>query len=209
MARKSRFANKQRSKSAQRIVDQGKFMLCWIALLWILEILDVVLGHRLDNFGIEPRRLASLPAIFTAPFLHYGFGHVAANSVPLFVLGWLTLATGRSRFWTVSFVIVVVSGLAVWLLGRGSVGEGLIVKHAGASLLIFGYFGFLVVYGFIRRSPLWIVVAIAVGLIYGASMLGGVVPGQDQISWEGHLFGLLAGVLAAYLLKKDKGKFKR
>lgn len=176
-------------------------MLIWIALLWALEIVDVVLGNRLDNFGIEPRRIASLPAIFTAPFLHYGFGHVAANSVPLFVLGWLTLASGRSRFWTVSFIIAVSSGLAIWALARGSAGDGVVIKHAGASILIFGYFGFLVVFGFLRKSVLGIIVAIAVGLIYGASMLGGIVPGQEQISWEGHLFGLLGGVFAAWLLK--------
>lgn len=178
---------------------QGFFMLQWIGLLWLFEIVDFFWLGRLDMFGIEPRQVSDLLCIATAPFVHFGFGHLMANTIPLLVLGWLTLATGWRRFWITSIFVAGVSGLGIWIFGRSS--GSVIMKHGGVSTLIFGYFGYLLAFGIFQRSVLWIVISAAVGLIYGTSIFAGVLPGKAGVSWEGHLFGFVAGLMAAWLLR--------
>ena len=165
-----------------------------IGLMWGLEILDTfVFQDGLDSFGILPRNPIGLRGILFAPFLHGGFDHLAANTIPLIVLGWLIMARSISDFFVVSIICMVVGGLGTWLFGATAL-------HVGASGVIFGYLGFLLArYYFDRRLSSGLI-ALFVGCSYG-SVLWGVLPSVPGISWEGHLFGFLSGILAARVIK--------
>ncbi|MCO4700669.1 rhomboid family intramembrane serine protease [Streptomyces sp. RO-S4] len=172
----------------------------WVALLWLLEVADVLSGHALDGFGIAPRTPSELVDIVPAAFVHFGFSHVAANSVPLLVLGFLAALGGIRRFLAVCALIVVADGLGVWLVSpAGS-------NTAGASGVIFGLFGFLLVSGFVERRPLGILAGVLVGAVWGGSILAGLAPTQSGVSWQGHLIGLAAGIAAAFLLRRRPSK---
>ncbi|GAA2454491.1 rhomboid family intramembrane serine protease [Streptomyces pulveraceus] len=174
----------------------AKVMLAWVAFLWLLEIVDASTGHALDTFGIEPRRAAELLDVVPASFIHFGFGHVAANSLPLLVFGFLAALSGIRRFAAVAAMIIVVDGLGVWLVSpSGS-------NTAGASGLVFGLFGYLLVRGFVDRSLLDIGAGLVIGAIWGSSILVGISPANTSVSWQGHLFGLAAGVAAAFVFRR-------
>ncbi|HEV2780288.1 MAG TPA: rhomboid family intramembrane serine protease [Actinophytocola sp.] len=162
------------------------------ALLYLIELIDVVLPADLDQFGIVPRSLSGLDGIAWAPLLHSGFGHLLANTLPVLIFGFLAMAGGLGRWIAVTLTIWLVSGVGVWLTG----GDGVTV---GASGLAFGWLAFLLVRGIFTRSVLQIGVA-AVLLLYWGGMLFGVLPGDPGVSWQGHLFGAGAGVLAAWLV---------
>jgi membrane associated rhomboid family serine protease len=161
-----------------------------VGIMWGLEILDTyILRHGLDTLGILPRNPIGLRGILFAPFLHGGFAHLAANTVPFVVLGWLIMATSINNFFIVSVICILVGGLGTWLFGANAL-------HIGASGVIFGYLGFLLArYYFDRRLSSGII-ALVVGSTYG-SVLWGILPSMPGISWEGHLFGFLSGILAA------------
>ncbi|XYI01524.1 rhomboid family intramembrane serine protease [Sorangium sp. So ce1128] len=166
----------------------------FVALLWSIEILDlVVFRGSLDALGIRPRTVPGLVGIALAPLLHGGFAHLAANTLPFLGLGWLIMLRKKSDLFLVTLVAALVGGLGVWLLGSPS------SVHIGASGVIFGYFGFLLLRGWFERSALSIALSLVVGLVYGG-MIWGVLPTRMGISWEGHLFGFLGGALAARLL---------
>ncbi len=182
---------------------QGQFYILggFVALIWVLEILDNLLFQRilrggLDQFGVYPRTFLGLRGIVFAPFLHGGYYHVAANTVPFLVLGWLIMLRNTADFWTVSVVSALVSGLGTWLFGRSA-------YHIGASGMIFGYFGYLLFRGYFERSITAIAISLVVGFTYGG-MIYGVLPSQSWISWEGHLFGFIGGAIAARLLVEEQ-----
>jgi membrane associated rhomboid family serine protease len=167
----------------------------FVAVLWLLEIVDAATGHALDAYGIEPRTEDGLVGIVTAPALHFGFDHLVSNTVPVLVLGFLTLATGIARGLTATAIIWVVGGLGVWLFAQP------FSIHAGASVLIFGWIVYLVVRGFLNKNSLEILIGVAVFLLYSSVLLG-VLPGQPGVSWQGHLFGAIGGFVAARLLTR-------
>ncbi len=178
--------------------DNFVFLIGLVVILWGIEIADTVLLNTLDNFGIKPRHIPSVFGIASAPFLHLGFGHLASNTLPFFVLGGLVLLGGRATFISVSVLIAVLGGGLLWLLGPGQ------TNHIGASLVIFGYLGFLLTRGLFEKSGFWVLVSVVILIIYG-SMIFGMLPGQPGISWQGHLFGFIAGVVSAKLLfSKEK-----
>jgi membrane associated rhomboid family serine protease len=156
----------------------------------------VVSGHALDSLGIVPRTPSELVDIVPAAFIHFGFAHVAANSVPLLVLGFLAALGGLRRFAMVCALIIVADGLGVWLISPAH------SNTAGASGLIFGLFGFLLIGGFVERRPLGVLVGLLVGAVWGGSILLGLAPTQSGVSWQAHLIGLLAGVGAAFLFRR-------
>ncbi|MFB7941751.1 rhomboid family intramembrane serine protease [Streptomyces sp. NPDC004779] len=170
----------------------------WVALLWVLEAVDLATGGALDTYGITPRETSELAHLVPAAFLHFGFGHVASNSVPLLVLGVLAALGGIRRFLGVVALIVVADGLGVWLFSPSY------SNTAGASGVVFGLFGYLVTRGFVNRRPLEVAVGLAVAALWGGTMLAGLVP-QAGVSWAAHLFGLLAGAGAAFLLRRRPG----
>ncbi|MEV6942287.1 rhomboid family intramembrane serine protease [Streptomyces sp. NPDC051172] len=171
-------------------------MVGWVALLWLLEVVDVLSGHALDGLGITPREPSELVDVVPAAFIHFGFAHVAANSVPLLVMGFLAALGGIRRFAVVCLVVIVADGLGVWLVAPAH------SNTAGASGLIFGLFGFLLVSGFVERRPLGVVVGLLVGAVWGGSILLGLSPLQTGVSWQGHLIGLAAGVAAAFWFRR-------
>lgn len=168
------------------------FMAVVVAFLWVLEFVDqTFLGESLDGYGIEARQLDGLDGILFAPVLHHGYEHLASNTVPLLVLGFLVLAGGFGQFVAVTAFVWLVGGAATWLTGA----EGFTV---GASGIIFGWLAFLLVRGFLARSARQIVLALVLFVVYGG-LLWGVLPTQAGVSWQGHLFGALAGIVAARL----------
>lgn len=173
-------------------VRSAVFMLAFTMLLYVVEGVDQVLGGRLDDDGIVPRDVTGLDGILWAPLLHGGWDHLLANTAPFIVFGFLAMAGGFRQFLLVTATVWVVGGLGVWLTGdQGS--------HIGASGLIFGWFAFLLVRGFFARSWRQIGLAVVLFAIWGG-ILWGVLPGQDGVSWQGHLFGALAGVMCAWLV---------
>jgi membrane associated rhomboid family serine protease len=164
-----------------------------LVVMWVLEIVDAVLGGSLDQFGIRPRSTDGLVGLAASPFLHGGFEHLVSNTIPFAVLGFLTMVHGVGTFWRVSLFAALVGGLLVWLVGASN------SVHIGASGVIFGYFGFLLAMGFFERSAKAILIAVLVGLGYGG-LIFGVLPSQPGVSWEGHLFGFLAGGTSAWML---------
>jgi membrane associated rhomboid family serine protease len=173
----------------------GALMLGWIALLWVLEAVDVVSHGSLDSLGIVPREPGQLWDVVPAAFIHFGFAHVAANTVPLLVLGFFAALGGIARFLGVALLVIVVSGLGVWFVAPAH------TNTAGASGLIFGLFAYLLVRGFVDHRPLDIALGVLVAVVYG-SILWGVLPNDSEVSWQGHLFGLAGGVLAAFVFRR-------
>nr|WP_107905269.1 rhomboid family intramembrane serine protease [Streptomyces chartreusis] len=181
---------------SDRALTAAKLMAGWVALLWLLEVADVISGHALDGFGIVPRTPSELVDVVPAAFIHFGFAHVAANSVPLLVLGFLAALGGIRRFAAVCALIVVADGLGVWLISPSG------TNTAGASGLIFGLFGFLLITGFVERRPLGVLAGLLVAAVWGGSILAGLAPTQSGVSWQGHLVGLVAGVAAAFVFRR-------
>lgn len=172
-----------------------------VALMWVLEIVDTVVGHALDTYGIYPRDTEGLLGIVTAPFLHYGFGHLIANSVPLLAMGAMIAVSGAARLLAVTALVGAVSGIGVWLLSPTN------SVTIGASGLVFGYAGYLILRGIFNRSAGQIALGLVVVFIWGGSLLAGLLP-QNGVSLQGHLFGAIGGVLTAWLLA-DHGRKKR
>ncbi len=166
------------------------WLLGFVALLWIVAIVDLVPGLDLTRYGVVPRDSAGLRGIPLHVFIHGGFGHLMANTFPLLILGGLTAFRGERVLLVCSAFIALFAGLGIWLLGRSAV-------HIGASGLVFGYFGYLVACGFIERGCVSIIISVAVTAIYGLGIFFGLLPLGGYVSWEGHLFGLIGGVLFA------------
>lgn len=182
-----------------QVIILGSF----VALMWLLEVMDRFIFHgALDGFGIQPRTSIGLWGIALAPFLHIGFAHVAANSIPFLVLGWFVMLDQSASFLAVTAVTAVISGLGIWLFAPAN------SVHLGASGLVFGYFGFLLLRGYFERSLKAISLSLLVLFLYG-SMIWGVLPLQIGVSWQGHLFGFIGGGLAAYWLSQRKSRRER
>lgn len=187
----------------------GLTILSFVALLYVIEAYDSVTGHRLDSNGIRPLETDGLTGILFAPLLHSNWEHLVANTGPALVLGFLMTLAGLSRFIFATAIIWILGGLGTWLIGNvgaptyyGTVVE---TNHIGASGLIFGWLTFLIVFGFFTRKIWEIVTGVVVLLIYGSILLG-VLPGTFGVSWQGHLCGALAGLVAAYLLSGPERK---
>ena len=170
-------------------------MMGLLAWLWLLEVVDTLTGHQLDNLGIHAQEIDGLPGIIAAPFLHAGGDHLISNSVPFFVLGFLVLLGGLARWLLSSLISIITSGLTAWLLTPGE------VVILGASGLIFGWLTYLLARGLWSHRPGQVAVAVGVLVLYGGLILG-VLPGQAGVSWQAHLGGAVGGVLAAWLLHR-------
>lgn len=186
------------TRASRHLMRHATLLITVVAILWALEFFDqFILGDRLDHYGIRPRTWSGLGQIFIAPWLHVGFGHLLANTLPLIVLGWLVMVRRMSDFVVVVLVSAVVSGLGIWLFGGSN------TIHLGASGVIFGLLGALLARAYFERSWVALGVAIIAGFFYGG-MLWGVLPGTPGVSWLGHFFGFLGGVLAARLLASNE-----
>jgi membrane associated rhomboid family serine protease len=181
--------------SVRKVRDAVVLMSAFVAVLWILQVFNWADGYRLDyQLGILPHQVSRLPEIFTAPLLHVSWQHIEGNTVPLFVLGVLAAYRGIKKFLLLTLIVAVSSGLAVWLFQSGS------APTVGASGLIFGYFGYVVIRGFIDRNLADIGVGIVAGVLYW-TILQVAIPGNPGISWIGHVGGLFGGIVAAWVLR--------
>ena len=170
------------------------FVAAMAALMWAAEIVDTALGGDLDQYGIEPHDTDGLVGIVTAPFLHAGFGHLVGNTIPFLILGAAIALSGLARVVWATVIIAVVAGVGTWLVAPSG------TEHIGASGIVFGYATYLITRGLFSRSMIHLAVGAVVLLIYGSTLLFSVVP-RDGISWQGHLFGGIGGVIAAWALE--------
>ncbi|OBA63389.1 rhomboid family intramembrane serine protease [Mycobacterium sp. 1100029.7] len=190
----------------------GATILTFVALLYLIELVDELSRHSLDANGIRPLETDGLWGIVFAPVLHANWQHLMANTVPLLVLGFLMTLAGLSRFVWATAIVWILGGFGTWLIGNWGSNCGP-TDHIGASGLIFGWLAFLLVFGiFVRRF--WdIFIGLVVLLVYGGVLLGAMpVLGRcGGVSWQGHLCGAIAGVVAAYVLSapERRGREKR
>ncbi|NJL01158.1 MAG: rhomboid family intramembrane serine protease [Spirulinaceae cyanobacterium SM2_1_0] len=181
---------------------QATILGAFVAIFWGLEIADQLVFQNLirdglDNFGIQSWRPSGVQGILFAPFLHGGFGHLIANTVPFVVLGWLVMLQATQDFFIVTGITMLIAGIGTWLFGApGSI-------HIGASSLVFGYLGFLLLRGYFERNVTSILMSILVFSLYGG-VIWGVFPQGPGISWQGHLFGFIGGILAARWIGKAR-----
>jgi membrane associated rhomboid family serine protease len=168
-----------------------------VAIMWIAEMVDVVLGGRLDGLGIEPRDADGLIGIGLAPFLHAGFGHLIANTIPLLLMGFAIALSGLARVVGVTVIVGLVSGLGTWLIAPAG------TVHIGASGLVFGYATYLIARGIFSRNLVHLALGGIIVLVFGTVLLGGLIP-EDGVSWHAHLFGAIGGVIAARLLTQQR-----
>ncbi len=165
------------------------------AVMWLVEIADQIAGGSLDRHGIEPRDVDGLDGIVFAPFLHAGWDHLIGNTIPFLLLGFAIALGGALRVAVVTAIVAVVGGLGTWLVAPAN------TVHIGASGIVFGYAAYLVARGAYSRSVVQIGLGLVVLAVWGTTLLRGLVP-EDGISWQGHLFGALGGVVAARLLHR-------
>jgi membrane associated rhomboid family serine protease len=170
------------------------FVAAMAGLMWVAEIIDTALGGDLDQYGIEPQDTDGLVGIATAPFLHADFSHLIGNTIPFLILGAAIALSGLARVVWATVIIAAVAGLGTWLVAP----EG--TEHIGASGIVFGYATYLITRALFSRSLAHLIVGVLVLVIYGSTLLFGVVP-RDGISWQGHLFGGIGGVIAAWWLE--------
>ena len=177
-----------------------------LAVMWVVEIVDAILPLDLDMFSLQSWDPLSLYGLVTSPLLHSGFGHLLANTFPFIVLGIVIAFEGRRRFWMVTGITALSSGLGAWLTTLP--GQHIV----GASGIVFGFFGYLAVRTWFTDDVLRKIVYFAIGLFifvtYGASMIFGMLPQTNDISWQGHLFGFAGGIVAAWWLHRRSEKQK-
>jgi membrane associated rhomboid family serine protease len=174
----------------------GLILGLFVGVMWLEEAVDqLFFMGSLDRYGIEPRTLNGLRGILLCPFLHGGFNHLTGNTLPLVVLGFVIMIRRKRDLLWVSVASQLVGGAGVWLIG------GTNTLHFGASILVFGYLGYLSSRGVFERHVWAILGSLVVLFLYGG-VLWGMLPGDPSVSWEGHLFGFLGGVLAARTLRR-------
>jgi membrane associated rhomboid family serine protease len=172
------------------------------ALMWVVEVIDQISGGDLEQYGIKPHEGDGLPGIVTAPFLHAGWGHLIGNTVPFLVLGATIALSGLVRVAATTGIVALVGGIGVWVFAPSG------TDHIGASGLVFGYAAYLIARGLFSRNLLHLGVGVFVVAIYGTTLLFGLAP-RDGISWQGHLFGGIGGIVAARVLDARRDRAAR
>ena len=168
-----------------------------VALMWVVELINSVDNYKLDRDGLYPHNLDRIWGIFTAPFLHASWSHLIGNTIPLVFMGLLIALAGAGRLAAVTLIVIVLGGLGTWLVSPAG------VPVVGASGVVFGYATFLLARGFFNHSLVEILAGVVVGAVFGSALLASLVP-HGNVSWQGHLCGGIAGVIAAWLLSRDR-----
>jgi membrane associated rhomboid family serine protease len=199
------FPTAPESKKRPAWMIGGATIVSFVALLYIIEAWDALNHQELNGDGIRPLETDGLWGIVWAPLLHANWEHLIANTGPALVLGFLMTLIGMARFIYATVIVWILGGFGTWLIGNIGAPPGVETTHIGASGLIFGWLTFLIVFGFFTRKAWEIIVGIVVLIVYGGVLLG-ALPGTFGVSWQGHLCGAIAGVLAAYLLSGPERK---
>jgi len=179
---------------------QGFALLAMIvALMWVIEVINTLDSNALDNDGIYPRNLERLWGIFTAPFIHASFQHLISNTIPLVFMGLIIALRGAARLALVTAIVVVVGGIGTWLIAPVH------TVTFGASGVVFGYATYLLTRGIFNRSALELLTGAIVGAVWGGALISSVVP-HYGVSWQAHLCGGIAGVLAAWIMARPPAR---
>jgi membrane associated rhomboid family serine protease len=185
------------SMAKHTVREELNGVLAFVGCIWLVFVLGHVMPFDLESFGITPRTLRGLIGIATAPFLHASLEHLVNNTIPLIVL-LVLLAGSRAESWAIVSYIVLFGGALLWMFGRPA-------THIGASSLIYGLVTYLIIAGIRERRFVPMVIAIVVGFLYGGTLAAGILPRWGSaISWEGHLFGAIAGGTVAYLVTRNR-----
>lgn len=176
-----------------RVVEELNLVVTFVAAIWAVFLIDLVVPGSFNFLGLAPRSLSGLIGIVTMPFLHGGWQHILGNTIPLVILLCL-LAGSRANSYSIVPGIVLLGGALLWIFGRSN------SIHVGASGLIYGLIAFLIVAGVLEKRIVPLLIALFVGFTYGATLLGGILPITvgDDVSWDGHLTGAIAGAIVAY-----------
>ena len=188
--------NRNMVNHVHEIRQELRGIVLFVGAIWLVFLLDQFLP--LEHLGLVPRTLRGMPGIVASVFLHKNLAHILSNTVPLIILLML-LAGSRSDSATVVSGIVVLGGGLLWIFGRQA-------RHIGASGLLFGLITFMVVSGVLERRWQAIIVALVVAVLYGTTLFSAIMPFQPGVSWDGHLFGAVAGVVMAWQLARSSGK---
>ena len=194
------------AEDAQSVLDEARkalfVMVGFLALLWIIQLVNVADHYQLtQDYGIKPRDLGSLPYILTAPFLHVSWTHIESNSGPLFIFGFLAAYRGVVRFLGLTALVILVSGLAAWFTGSpGTVG-------VGASGVVFGYLGYILVRGFFDRHAIDIMIGAVMALCFAYQFT--VLLPHAGIGWQAHIGGLAAGVVGGWFFRDRRSTAAR
>ncbi|HEY2444071.1 MAG TPA: rhomboid family intramembrane serine protease [Streptosporangiaceae bacterium] len=169
-------------------------MVGFLAILWIVQIANWADHYQLSfEYGIRPHDAGSLPDIFSAPFLHFSWAHIEGNSGPLFIFGFLAAYRGVTKFLGLTLLVAITSGFGAWLFENShSVG-------AGASGIVFGYFGYIIVRGLFDRHLIDLVIGLVMALSFAYQFT--VLLPQNGIGWQAHIFGMAGGVVAGWVLR--------
>lgn len=167
------------------------------ALMWIVEVIDAIADHRLDQYGIVPRQISGLDGILFSPFLHSGFGHLISNTIPFLILGFVIALSGAVRVLQVTVIVGLVAGLGVWLIAPSN------TLTVGASGIVMGYATYLISRGVFSRRAFELLVGVVIAVVWGGMVLASLLP-KDGVSWQAHLFGGIGGVIAAWMLTADR-----
>lgn len=174
-------------------------MVAVLGLIWVVQIVNWADQYRLSfDYGIRARDVASLPDIISSPFLHFSFSHIEGNSGPLFIFGFLAAYRGVRKFLWVTLLVMLTSGLGTWFTAPGG------SVSAGASGVVFGYFGYLIVRGAFDRHRIDIVIGLVMALCF-AYQFAVLLP-TEGVDWEGHVFGFVGGVLGGWLFRQRRPK---
>ncbi len=181
------------SQALQQVTNDLPYTLSLIGLLVFIHIVNALLGYRLNMLGIWPRKKWGWIGIPFSPFLHGNFRHLFFNAFPLFIFANFVLLSGEKKFFAVTGIIILLGGFLVWIFGRRGV-------HIGASTLIMGYLGFITMGIYHDPTPLSLLIG-AVCLLYFGGLFLNLLPSKDKrVSWEGHVLGFIAGIIASYWL---------
>ena len=179
-----------------RFSQKIKTLLTLVIIMWgVLFLNFFIFNNSLLGYGIVPRTISGLRGILFAPFLHANRLHLASNTVPFLILGYLSMRNGTGEFYSVFIVSMVTSGLGTWITGSSG------TVHIGASGIVFGLFGYLLLKGYFQRKPLSIMTSVLVAFLYGG-MIFGILPRYPGVSWQCHLFGFLGGVFSAKAMSR-------
>lgn len=173
-----------------------------VGVMWLVEVINALDSGGLDGDGIYGRKLGHLWGILTAPFIHASFAHLLANTIPFVFMGLIIALRGAGRLALVTAIVIIVGGLGTWLVAPSG------IPTIGASGVVFGYATYLFARGFFDRSLREVLVGLCVAVIWGGALVSSLVP-HNGISWQGHLFGAVGGVVAALLLRQERPTLKR
>jgi membrane associated rhomboid family serine protease len=191
--------NRPGTSPARKGIDRRagiELLVALVGLMWIVQLINSLDNYGLDTDGIHARDVGRIWGIFTAPFLHASWAHLIANTIPFVFMGLIIALEGVRRLAAVTLIVIVVGGLGTWLVSPD-------VTTVGASGVVFGYATYLLTRGIFNRNALELLTGAVVGVVWGGALLASVVP-HGNVSWQGHVCGGIAGILAAWLLSADR-----